>query len=112
MVSRSPLSPPRQPPLPPNLQLTRSFPPSPSCTGHVGASVYIHWILDSAEAEEMTLDSLTTLDIEYKQECFLNERIECYTQKSDSSTNQGTEINHLIQTNEGKVLLRAKSVWN
>ncbi|QDZ21638.1 acyl-ACP thioesterase [Chloropicon primus] len=79
--------------------------------GHVGASVYIHWILDSAVEEGVRLDAISTLDIEYKEECFLGENIECYTQTT-TGEDGGREINHLVQTQEGKILLRAKSLWH
>lgn len=92
-------------------QLTKTFTVEESdidLNGHVGATVYIHWILDSSESA--SLETLKTLDIEYKQECFLGEKIQCYIQTS--VTEEGKkEISHLIQTEEGNILLRAKSVW-
>jgi len=78
--------------------------------GHVGASVYINWILDSAQAS--SLGALRTLDIEYKQECFVGQNIECYIQTDPSTNEEGKrEVQHLVQTKEGEMLLRAKSIW-
>uniref|UniRef100_A0A7S3FQ78 Acyl-[acyl-carrier-protein] hydrolase n=1 Tax=Chloropicon roscoffensis TaxID=1461544 RepID=A0A7S3FQ78_9CHLO len=80
--------------------------------GHVGASVYIHWILDSAVAQGQRLDKISSLDVEYKQECFLGERIQCLTRSQDAEDGSGREIDHLVQTEEGNVLLRARSSFH
>jgi acyl-ACP thioesterase len=101
-------------------ELTKSYVVEESdidLNGHVGASVYINWILDSAQMT--SLSSLKTLDIEYKQECFVGQDIECYIQvvpleSGEAEEEEGErkkEIHHLVQTKQGEILLRAKSRW-
>ena len=50
--------------------------------------------------------------MEYKQECFLGERIQCLTRSQDAEDGSGMEIDHLVQTEEGNVLLRARSSFH
>ena len=77
--------------------------------GHVGSMVYVHWLMESVEGA--ALDRLKTLEVEYKEECFVGQRIQCFVETVAETDEATTEINHHVQTEDGTVLMRAKSFW-
>ena len=79
--------------------------------GHVEATVYVHWILDHADVEPES--SLHSLDIEYKQECFLGQEVHSLSKRAVPVEGSGSErvLNHIVQTKEGELLLKAESHW-
>ncbi len=56
--------------------------------GHVGSMVYVHWLMESVEGA--ALDRLKTLEVEYKEECFVGQRIQCFVETVAESCRQAT----------------------
>ena len=124
--------------------------------GHVEATVYIEWLLESIGAlrtnrtrapkkegkEEEGVEgmegmegegtfphfpsTLTHLDVEYKQECFLGQEIvslAAHAEEAGAGAGDGKDgdgggggdggmaVDHVVATGEGETLIRAKTRW-
>ncbi|UZR93539.1 acyl-[acyl-carrier-protein] thioesterase [Chondrinema litorale] len=73
---------------------------------HTNNTFYLQWILDTIPIEIHQSYSLKEVDIIFKAESLLNESLKAIAEKQEDET-----YFHQIKNEEGKELVRAKTVW-
>lgn len=73
---------------------------------HVNNAHYVYWLLEAFPADFLEQQQLTSLDILYRQESYLNETVISATHLGRDNVWQ-----HRLQNASGKILAQAESTW-
>ncbi|XP_062156884.1 palmitoyl-acyl carrier protein thioesterase, chloroplastic-like [Alnus glutinosa] len=83
---------------------------------HVNHVKYISWILEGAPPSVLESHKISSMTLEYRKECGRDSMVQSLSAvnrngSSHSTEDEGVEVDHLLQLEDGYEILRARTLW-